>query len=99
MRYLIETSHMVAVPAYIEAETPLELRGWVEQLAASKKVNRRRPPIGELTFRFDGPVVHVHFTGQNGKRLRFMRLRAEQVVLPEFLRHRIITTSDAITRR
>lgn len=97
MLWLIETSHMVDVPAHIEAGDLPELRRWVQELADSKKVRADRPAIGELTFTLQsdehGTVLHAHFLGHNGKRRRFMRLRAERGALREIVRHRKMQTS------
>lgn len=99
MIWNIETSHMVAVPTLIEAGSVSELRRRVQEIADSKKVNAKRPPIGKLSFRYELDeagntlVVHAHFIGKNGRRLRFMRLRAEQGALTprpmrRMIRHR-----------
>lgn len=83
----IETSHMVDVPVLIEASTPPELRRRVQEIADKKKVRTDRPPIGELSFRYeldangDTAVVHAYFIDRHGKRRRFMRLRREQDAL------------------
>lgn len=104
MRYLIEMSHMVDVPAYVEAATIPELRRWVQDKADSKKVRSDRPAIGELSYRYnldaagETIVVHAYFIGSNGLKRRFMRLRREQDVLRPVADDRIMGSSNAITQ-
>lgn len=97
MLWLIETSHMVNVPAHIEAVDPTELRRRVQEIADSKEVRVDRPAIGELTFIFNtddyGCTAHAHFLDRHGKRRRFMRLRAERGGLHDHVRHRKMMAS------
>lgn len=81
-RWFIESSHMVAVPEYIDADSLPELRGLVQTIANSKK---RKPVIGPLEFRYqlddkdEVSVVHCYFTNRHDKKVRFMRLSRESV--------------------
>lgn len=80
-RWIIETSHMVTVPEFIDADDLEELRGLVQDIADSKKVREDRPAIGEVSFRYEldkhdeVEVVHSYFVGKDEKLRRFMRLR------------------------
>lgn len=100
----IETSHMVDVPVLIEATSIPELRRRVQEIADKKKVRTDRPPIGELSFRYEldpegeVTVVHSYFIDRKGKRRRFMRLRREQGALSPERPRRIMSTSNAITQ-
>lgn len=79
--WIVETSHMVNVPQIIVAPLFQDLRSQVQAIADRKKTNKSRPPIGEVSFRYEFDeegevkVVHASFISQRGVRTRFMRLR------------------------
>lgn len=63
------------IPAYYRAQSMSGLRAQLQSLADERRV-------GELHFRYEldelddeALVVHAYFTGHNGRRRRFMRLR------------------------
>lgn len=84
-RWVIESSHMAAVPDYIDADDLPELRGLIQEIADSKK---REPRMGEIEFRYqlddkdEVSVVHCYFINRHDKRIRFMRLSREPVSTP-----------------
>lgn len=85
-RWNVETSHLVAshgeaIPDYIETTTLDQLRTCLQHLANGKEVRDDRPPLGELTYRYEHDkfdrvtVVHAYFINKHNKLARFMRLR------------------------
>lgn len=82
-RWVIETSHLVAIPTHIDANGLVDLRRQVQHIADTKRTHTDRPPIGDLEYRYEldeqeRPIkVHCFFIDSRGKRRRFMRLRRE----------------------
>lgn len=81
MKWIVETSHMVSVPPFIEARTVKELHRKVQGIADQKKVRVDRPPIGKVKlFRGDDfpEVIRFFFIDKHGKHRRFMRVRQDK---------------------
>ena len=83
-RWIIDRSHMIEVPDYIDALDLTELRSAVRVIAKGKKFGR---PYGKLHFRYELDAneavsfVHVTFTNRHGVQTRFMKLRRSDVPL------------------
>lgn len=81
----VETSHIVVHPEHYEADDHFELYRQLQETADRKKVRIDRPPIGPLEFRpveneySEVVVVHAFFRGKDGRKIRFMRLRREDL--------------------
>lgn len=79
--WIVETSHMAAVPKSYEAKDHFELYRQVQDAANRKKIRIDRPPMGQLEFKPEeneyGQVVVVHafFRSEKYGKRRFMRLR------------------------
>lgn len=76
--WIVEASHMVAVPQEYCAYSLKDLIKQVQETADSKRCD---PPMGDISFRYELdddliPVVaHTYFINKRGKQARFMRLR------------------------
>lgn len=71
--WVVETSHMIDVPAEILASDIGSLMRTVQAIADEKPTK----PVGKLSFKHDDDLVHATFVGLDGRKRRFMRLRRE----------------------
>lgn len=79
-RWEVTASHMVALPMMLEANNLDHLREQLDQHARKYRSTTDKPPLGELTYRYETDnrdrvnLIHVYFTGRDGKLKRFARL-------------------------
>lgn len=79
--WVVEEEYIVGLPPSFEALTLEVLRQELQQSTLRYRTRPDRPPIGPLSFRYETDnrdrvtVVHAYFTGKDGRRKRYARLR------------------------
>lgn len=76
----VTASHMVELPPTLQANNLNHLREQLDQHARKYRSTPDKPPLGELTYRYETDsrdrvnLIHAYFTGRDGKLKRFARL-------------------------